>query len=109
MRIFNKYKDNKGKFKVNQTLLWDFDLETLNWQKHKATIVKRVIEFGRLSDFFAIFDLYGGINSVANIARNEVVDLSERDLQFMCQAFNLKKEETKCYEQRLLREKHLNS
>ena len=111
MNIFNKYEASKGQYRLNKSLFWDFkyDENNFDWHKYRATVVQRVIQFGRLSDFFAAFDIYGGIEAVGRIALEEVVDLSERDLQFMCRAFNLKIKETRCYIQRQSRERRLNS
>ena len=97
MRIFDDYELQKGRYKVRRSLLWEYDYDAFDFQKHRALVVQRVIQLGRLADFFAVFDLYGGIDAVAKIAKNEVDDLSDRDLQFMCDAFHLKKEETKCF------------
>lgn len=94
---------------MDKTLLWDIDTSGLDYQKLRGFIVGRVIERGRMSDFYACFDLYGGIDAVAQIAKNEVVGLSERGLQFMCNAFNIKKEETKCFIRKQLRKELLTS
>lgn len=110
MNIFNKYEENKGINTIDSTLFWDFnyDDKSFDWNKFRATVIQRVIQYGRLSDFYAAFDIYGGIKSVAQIALNEVEDLSDRDLQFMCNAFNLKKENTKCFIKKQSRKKLLN-
>ncbi len=109
MNCFYKYPQEKGKHTINPTLLWDYDLKTFDWQKSRAEVIKRIIIMGRLSDFFAAFDLYGGIEKVRKIAQKEVYGLSDRNLDFMCQAFHLKKEKTLCYEKKQLRDQLLNS
>ena len=53
------------------------------------------------------FDLYGGIRGFRKIARDEVVDLSPRELDFMCRALNIKVTDTKCYKQAQSRRQHL--
>jgi hypothetical protein len=52
----------------------------------KRVVVERVIKIGRLSDWYGAFDLYGGIRGFRKIARDEVIDLSSRDLDFVCMA-----------------------
>ena len=64
---------------------------------------------GRLNDWYGAFDLYGGIRGFRKIARNEVVDLTPRELDFMCHALNIKKTDTKCYRQAQSRLQHLAS
>ena len=109
MKIFATYANEKGQHRVNQGLLWEYRMDDFDWQKYRKTVVERVITLGRLSDWYAAFDLYGGIRGFRKIARDEVLDLSERDLDFMCMALNIDKKETKCYKQIQLREKLLNS
>ena len=57
---------------------------------------------GRVEDYFAAFDLYGGIEDFRGILR-EVATLPERDMNFVCKVFDLKKEELRCYTRRQLR------
>ncbi len=109
MNAFYKYPSQKGLHTISPTLLWDYDLRDFDWIKCRAEVVKRVIMMGRLADFFGAFDMYGGIDGVRKIARDEVDELSDRNLDFMCQVFNLEKEQTLCYEKRLSRARLLNS
>ena len=84
-------------------------MDGFDWQKYRRVVAERVISMGRLSDWYAAFDLYGGIRGFRKIAKEEVVDLSPRNLDFMCRAFNINIEDTKCYRQQQLRQAHLNS
>lgn len=104
MTIFDKYNDNKGKFKISTTLLWDFDLSRFDFQECKNIVVARVIERGRLEDYFAAFDLYGGYKGFREIIK-DVPYLSPRDISLICVLFNLKKEDLKCYTRTLSRQK----
>lgn len=83
-------------------------MEGFDWQKYRRVVVERVISLGRLSDWYAAFDMYGGISGFRKIARDEAVDLSPRDFDFMCKALNIKEEDTKCYKQAQLRKQHLS-
>lgn len=109
MKIFTTYPQERGKCKINPGLLWEYRMDRFEWQKYRRLVVERVISMGRLSDWYGAFDLYGGIRGFKKIARDEVVDLSPRNLDFMCRALNLKKEDTKCYKRLQLRQAHLNS
>ena len=84
-------------------------MDTFDWQRYRRVVVERVISMGRLSDWYGAFDLYGGIRGFRKIARDEVVDLSPRNLDFMCRALNIKIEDTACYKRLQLRQAHLNS
>ena len=107
MTVFATYKDERGRHLLNQGLLWEYRLEDFDWQKYRRVVAERVISMGRLSDWYAAFDLYGGIRGFRKIARDEVVDISPRDLNFVCHALNIKKEDTRCYKQAQLRKAHL--
>lgn len=107
MKCFTTYNDEKGQHRINPGLLWEYRMDGFNWQKSRKTVVERVISMGRLSDWYAAFDLYGGIRGFRKIARDEVVDISPRDLNFMCLALNIDKTHTKCYKQLQLRKAHL--
>ena len=107
MRIFQSYSEEKGKHQINRGLLWEYRLEGFDWQKYRRVVVERVIKLGRLSDWYGAFDLYGGIRGFRKIARDEVVDLTPRELDFVCRALNIKVTDTKCYKQALSRRQHL--
>ena len=106
MRFFDKY--TPGKRKINPALLWDYDTDDLNPQQCKRLIATRTIQLGKLEDFYAAFDTFGGISGFAKIAKEEVSGLSNNELNFICYAFNLKKKETQCYKKAQSRKQHLN-
>lgn len=107
MRFFDKYIP--GKRKLNLNLLWDYDTNNINPNEIKRLIITRIIKIGKLEDFYAAFDTYGGLEGVTEIVKKEVSGLTKKELNFICFAFNLKKEETECYKKEQLRKKHFNS
>jgi len=50
-----KHKDAK----IRESLFWEFNMEEMDFELMKPVIVQRVIERGRLNDFYAILNLYG--------------------------------------------------
>lgn len=108
MTIFDEYKTYTGDSSISPSLLWEYDLSHFDWWKSRKIVVQRVIERGWLKDFYAAFNLYGGIEGFREIIK-ELPSLSPRDMNFVCIVFNLEKEELKCYTRKLSREKHLNS
>ncbi|MBO4475313.1 MAG: hypothetical protein J5737_01130 [Bacteroidales bacterium] len=109
MRFFGKYRFEKNRHHINPALLWEYDLETFDFQASRRIVAERVIQIGRLSDWFAAFDLYGGISGFRKMAKMEVEDLDDRNLDFMCLALNLKKENTRCYKSKQLHLQRLTS
>ena len=107
MKVFGKYVP--GGHKLNMSLFWEYDMTDFDPARYPRLVVSRIVSYGRLEDWFAGFDLFGGIPGFAKIAKDQVTDLEEKDFQFMCNALGLKREETACYKNRLSRQRHFNS
>lgn len=108
MNIFDNYNKHKGEYTISSALLWEYDLSSFDWWKSRKIVVARVIERGWLKDYFAAFDIYGGISGFREIIK-EIPYLSEMDINFVCVVFALKREELSCYTRKLSRELLLNS
>lgn len=67
-----------------------------------AAVASSCSAWSGVEDYFAAFDLYGGMEGFRGILR-EVATLPERDMNFVCKVFDLKKEELRCYTRRQLR------
>ncbi|MGQ1929016.1 DUF6922 domain-containing protein [Ornithobacterium rhinotracheale] len=107
--IFDDWKKHTESI-IRPSLLWEYNLENFNWHKNRGIVVQRVIERGRYSDWYAVINLYGGLDNLIEIIKNDVPVLNEaRDLNFVCVRFNLKKEDLKCYRRKQRREQLLNS
>ena len=107
MKVFGRYVP--GGHKLNLALFWEYDTADFDPVKYPRLTVTRIISYGRLEDWFAGFDMFNGIQGFAKIAKEQVTDLQEKDFQFMCKALGLKKEETRCYKNRLSRKKLFDS
>jgi len=88
-------------------LLWEFDLEKFDWQQMRNEVVQRVLERGRMDDFYAILNLYG-VEGVKEALR-EIPYMNDKDMNFACIAFDLRKEELKCYTKKQSMPLHWNS
>jgi hypothetical protein len=91
------------------SLLWDVDMESFDWQEAKSFVVGRVIEYGMPDDYYTLFQMYGGIEGVREIAKNIKYFRYPQDITFVCMAFDIKKEEMECYKRQQLRKALLNS
>lgn len=99
MVLLNEYKF--GGHKINHSLLWEYDMEVFDWQNSKTIVAQRVIELGTPEDFYAAFDLYGGIEGFRDIIKT-IPYLSDIDINFVCIIFKLKREELRCCTKRQL-------
>ena len=103
---FEDYHNHKNA-EVRPSLLWEFDLEKFDWQQMRNEVVQRVLERGRMDDFYAILNLYGveGVKA----ALREIPYMNDKDMNFACIAFDLRKEELKCYTKKQSMPLHWNS
>ena len=92
---------------VRPSLLWEYDLSNFDWQQMRNEVVQRVLERGRMDDFYAILNLYGleGVKA----ALREIPYMNDKDMNFACVAFDLRKEELKCYTRKQSMPLHWNS
>jgi len=101
--FFEKYHLHRDA-KLRKSLLWEYETEKINWQQMRNIVVQRVIERGRMNDFYAILNRYG-IKGVKE-AIKQIPYLNNKDLAFVCSVFELNKEELKCYTKKQLKNQH---
>lgn len=104
--FFDGYQQHTDS-QLRPTLFWEYDLSRLDWDQMRTLVVQRVIERGRMDDFYAILNKYG-LEGVKESIK-EIPSLNPKDLSFVCKVFDLKKEELKCYTQKRSRQQHWNS
>ena len=104
--FFDNYKQHKTA-RIRESLLWEYDLSRFDWQAMRLIVVQRVVERGRMEDFYALLNMYG-IEGVRESIK-EIPVMSPKDMSFVCSVFDIKKEELKCYTRKLLRDRLLNS
>lgn len=104
--LFEDYKMHPDAH-VRQSLLWEFDLGRFDWQTMRDTVVQRVMERGRMDDFYAILNLYG--EEGVKAALKAIPYMSDKNMNFACVTFNLRKEELKCYTKKQSATQHWSS
>lgn len=107
--IFDDWNTHK-KETLSKTLFWDYDMLSPDWntERMKNVIVQRVLETGVESDYYAIFQLYGGQGAVIEIIKN-MPYLGDYEINWVCALFGLKREELHCYKRSKTRRDFLNS
>lgn len=105
--MFTDWKEKSNGLTISKNLLWEYNLSQIDWQKMRHIVVTRIIERGWMNDYYAAIGLYGGKDNFIQIIK-ELPHLTDRDIDFVCNIFDLKKEELSCYTRKQLREKQLN-
>lgn len=104
--FFSNYKLHKDCI-LRRSLLWEYDWDKIDWQAMKPIVVQRVLERGRISDFYAILNLYG-LKAVKETFC-QLPYMNKKDINFVCTIFGIKKESLKCCTQKQSRPQHWNS
>lgn len=87
-------------------LFWDVNKEKLDLTLNKAQVIQQVLEYGLLSDWIIINDLYG----VKRIAETAITfrQLDPMALSFIATLSGMPKELFKCYSTKPLIPQHWN-
>lgn len=98
-------KDNKTNPKPNlpDWLFWKVDLETLNWQKAFRSVIERVLDRGNDEEIDELIRFYGE-KKVLSVFTKAPIYLMEHRLDMTCRCFDIKKEDTLCYQRKMARE-----
>ena len=95
-------KDNPD-VEIDKRLLWEYNMSNFNWQKCRHIVVERVINIGGVNpkaNMLALFKMYGGYENVRKIIKNEVIGFSKFGEEYVCDAFELKREDLKSYKRK---------
>ncbi len=93
--------------RLRMSLLWEYDIENIDWLRMRNIIVQRVIERGRPDDFYAILNKYS-LDGVKQTIR-QIPYLNKKDMSFVCTIFEMKKNELKCSTTERLKNQHWKS
>lgn len=89
---------------IRPSLLWEYDLEGFDWDAMRITVLERVIERGRMDDFYAALNLYGLPKFIEGVKAIPYMNI--KDIAFVCSVFDIKKEELSCYTKKPFRQGH---
>lgn len=92
--LFSDFK-NHSTTKISASLLWEYDLNNFDYQDMKALVIQRVIERGRMDDFYAMLNLYG-LDEVKSTLK-KIKCLNNKDINFVSVVFEIPFEELRCY------------
>lgn len=92
--------------KFSPHLFWDIDRSKLDWEKHRAYIVERVLVYGLWSDWQQLRSRLS-VTEIAELAK-KFRYLNDKDLNYISTISNIPKEEFRCYTTRQLTPGHWN-
>ncbi|WP_221284713.1 DUF6922 domain-containing protein [Mucilaginibacter sp. SP1R1] len=104
--LFSNYK-NYPEAKINPALLWEYNINKIDYAKMRNLVVQRVIERGWPQDWYAMLNLYG-VDTVKNTI-TELTYLNEKDMNFVSHVFNLPLMALKCFTKKQSAPQHWNS
>ncbi|WP_310379682.1 DUF6922 domain-containing protein [Flavobacterium sp.] len=81
-------------------LFWDVDLKGFDLEKHKSQLIQKVLEYGFITDWNLLKELYG-LNTIQEVSLN-LRSLDAVTLSFLSAIFNIDKTEFRCYKHRQL-------
>ncbi len=106
--MFSDWREKTEFTRIHPRFLWEYEYSKIDWYKMRHIVVSRIIERGWINDYYAAINLYGGMDNFKKII-TEIPHLSDKDMDFVCKLFDLKKDNLLCYTKKQLREAHLNS
>jgi hypothetical protein len=85
-------------------LFWDIRAEILEWDKHKKTIIERVLQRGSLAEWKTIVSVYG-LDVIVEVVKG-LRTLDPVDLNFIATLSNTPLNAFRCYHTRSLTRRH---
>ena len=80
---------------INPRIFWDLDLSVLDYEKNAPLIIQRVLEYGDLSDWYAIKKHYG-LDRIVSISKS-LRSLDAVAVTWLCCLSNARMEDFRCY------------
>lgn len=93
-------------FTLRPNLFWDVDVQTIDLQKHKASVIERIVTRGRWTEFLEMLHFYGKPTVKEVLLNTRWLD--KRTLAFCSAIFNTPISEFRCYKLAQLNPEHWN-
>ncbi|WP_310555284.1 DUF6922 domain-containing protein [Flavobacterium sp.] len=81
-------------------LFWDVDLNGFNFEEHKSHLIQKVLEYGFITDWNLLKELYG-LETIKEVSLN-LRSLDAVTLSYLSAIFKIDKTEFRCYKHRQL-------
>lgn len=91
----------------SQHLFWDVDLDGFDFENHAGFFAQRVIEYGKINDWYLLKQLYG-LEKIKELAL-QFRSLDAVSLAYLSAIFNIDKTQFRCYKHKQLVQNYWNS
>lgn len=92
--------------KFSEHLFWDTPVESVDVERHRKWLVRRVLEKGTKADWDRLLRLYG--KAAVGDAVKTMRSLEKKSFRFACAILDLEPTECRCYTNRLSHATHWN-
>ena len=96
---------DKDKPNLPARLFWEYDYETIDWQKGALIVIERVLDRGNLGELKEMIRYYGR-RKVLKVLKTKSIFLMDHSIERACAYFKLKPEELVCYMRKRSRPGH---
>jgi hypothetical protein len=87
---------DKDKPNLPARLFWEYDYETIDWQKGATIVIERVLDRGNMRELEEMIRYYGR-RKVLKVLKTEPIFLMDHSIKRACAYFKLKPEGLVCY------------
>ena len=91
-------------FALRPSLFWDTDIQKIDLQKHKASVIERITLRGHLEEFIAMMQFYGNDTVKKSLLNARWLD--KITLAFCSTIFDIPETEFRCYKLAQLNPEH---
>ena len=95
----------KSRPNLHKRLFWELDYEHMDWQKSAELVIERVVERGTPDEWEELMRFYGKKKVLATL-KNKTSYLTDKATKKVCDYFELKPEDLKCYIKKQSRPQH---
>ena len=69
----------QSKPKIRPQLLWEYDLETFNWERSYKIVIERVVQLGDIDEWREIYQFYKPEKILETIEWSKQLDKRDKD------------------------------
>ena len=88
-------------------LFWDVDISLFDFEKHRAHLIQKVLQYGTIEDW-ELLKLRYGLETIKEVSLS-LRDLDAVTLSYLAAIFDIDKTEFRCYKHRQLNPNFWNS